>query len=153
MGDAQATATYVASRLGAFTVWDLRSTDGGASGLAFARASLDPSRSILVHAAPSRLDVEVRSNGEHLIAFGHDLRPDHGEATPIARLVLDGTRVLRSQIWPTERDLGSVVLLPGGEAGVLRSWETSPDRSAWTWSLELQGGAVKERDGDDHPDA
>jgi hypothetical protein len=153
MGEAQATATYVASRLGAFTVWDLRSTDGGASGLAFARASLDPSRSILVHAPPSRLDVEVRSNGEHLIAVGHDLRADPGEATPIARLVLDGTRVLRSQIWPTERDLGSVVLLPGGEAGVLRSWETSPDRSAWTWSLELQGGVVKERDGDDHPDA
>jgi hypothetical protein len=149
MGDAEASATRVASRLGAFTVWDLRSTDGGASGLAFARASLDPSRSILVHAAPSRLDVEVRSNAEHLIAVGHDLRADADE-TPIARLALDGTRVLRSQIWPTERDVGSVVLLPGGEAGVLRSWETSPDRSSWTWSLEFRGGAVVERDGDEH---
>ena len=152
MGDAHATATHVASRLGAFTVWDLRSTDGGASGLAFARASLDPSRSILVHAAPFRLDVEVRSNGEHLIAVGHDLRAEPGETTPVARLVLDGTRVLRSQVWPTERDLGSIVLLPGGEAGVLRSWETSPDRSEWTWSLELHGGAVKERHGDDDAD-
>ena len=152
MGDAQATATHVASRLGAFTVWDLRSTDGGASGLAFARASLDPSRSILVHAAPSRLEVEVRSNGEHLIAVGRDLRADT-DHTPIARLVLDGTRVLRSEIWPTERDLGSIVLLPGGEAGVLRSWQTAPDRSTWTWSLELQGGAVRQGDGGDHADA
>jgi len=44
-------------------------------------------------------------------------------------------------VWPAEEDLGSVVLLPGGETGVLRSWATDPDRSSWTWSLELRGRA------------
>ena len=97
---------------------------------------------MLVHAAPTRLDVEVLANGEHLIAIGRDLRPGDGDGdTPMTRLVIDGTRVLRSQLWPEDADLGSVVLLPGGEAGVLQSWATDPDRSSWTWSLELRGRA------------
>jgi hypothetical protein len=130
------------SRLGAFTVWQLRAVEGGSMGLEFARAAIDPSRTVLVHAAPTRLDVEVLANGEHLIAIGRDLRPGGEDGdTPMTRLVIDGTRVIRSQLWPDEGDLGSVVLLPGGEAGVLRSWATDPDRSSWTWSLELRGRA------------
>jgi hypothetical protein len=130
------------SRLGAFTVWQLRSAEGGSAGLEFARSAIDPSRTVLVHAAPSRLDVEVLANGEHLIAIGRDLQPEGEEGdTPMTRLVIDGTRVLRSQLWPDTADLGSVVLLPGGEAGVLQSWVTDPERSSWTWSLELRGRA------------
>jgi hypothetical protein len=130
------------SRLGAFTVWQLRSTEGGSAGLEFARSAVDPSRTVLVHAAPSRLDVEVLANGEHLVAIGRDLRPsDQDGDTPMTRLVIDGTRVLRSQLWPDDADLGSVVLLPGGEAGVLRRWSTDADRSSWMWSLELRGRA------------
>jgi len=129
------------SRLGAFTVWQLRSVEGGSAGLEFARSAIDPSRTVLVHAAPSRLDIEVLANGERLIAIGRDLRPGDGGDTPMTRLVIDGTRVLRSQLWPDDEDLGSVVLLPGGEAGVLQSWSTDADRSSWTWSLELRGRA------------
>jgi hypothetical protein len=137
------TGAHAPSRLGAFTVWQLRSTEGGSAGLEFARAAIEPSRTVLVHAAPTRLDVEVLANGEHLVAIGRDLRPgDEDEDTPMTRLVIDGTRVLRSQLWPEEADLGSVVLLPGGEAGVLRSWATDVDRSSWTWSLELRGSAA-----------
>jgi len=136
------TGAHTPSRLGAFTVWQLRSTDGGSTGLEFARAAIDPSRTVLVHAAPTSLDVEVLANGEQLIAIGRDLRPgDQEDDTPMTRLVIDGTRVLRTQLWPEEGDLGSVVLLPGGEAGVLRSWATDPDHSSWTWSLELRGRA------------
>jgi hypothetical protein len=136
------TGAHAPSRLGAFTVWQLRSTEGGSTGLEFARAAIDPSRTVLVHAAPTRLAVEVLANGEHLIAIGRDLRPGDGDGdTPMTRLVIDGTRVLRSQLWPEDADLGSVVLLPGGEAGVLQSWATDPDRSSWTWSLELRGRA------------
>lgn len=133
---------HAPSRFGAFTVWQLRSVDGGSAGLEFARAAIDPSRTVLVHAAPTRLDVEVLANGEHLIAIGRDLRPgeDDGD-TPMTRLVIDGTRVRRSQVWPGEADLGSVVLLPGGEAGVLRSWATDNGHASWTWSLELRGRA------------
>lgn len=59
------------------------------------------------------------------------------EDTPMARLLLDGVRILREDVWPTQEDLGSVVLLPGGEAGVLREWWHAADRSAWRWQLEL----------------
>jgi hypothetical protein len=142
VGAQPGSGAHAPARLGAFTVWQLRSTEGGSAGLEFARAAIDPSRSVLVHAAPTRLDVEVLANGEHLIAIGRDLRPDEDEDdTPMTRLVIDGTRVRRTQLWPEEADLGSVVLLPGGEAGVLQSWATDPDRSRWTWSLELRGRA------------
>lgn len=129
------------ARFGASTVWQLRSVEGGSAGSGSAR-SIDPSPTVLVHAAPTRLDVEVLANGERLIATGRDLRPgDEDDDTPMTRLVIDGTRVVRSQLWPDDGDLGGVVLLPGGEAGVLRSWATDPDRSSWTWSLELRGRA------------
>jgi len=142
VGAHRGSGAHEPSRLGAFTVWQLRSADGGAAGLEFARSAIDPSRAVLVHAAPTRLDVEVLANGEQLIAIGRDLRPgDQDDETPMTRLVIDGTRVVRSQLWPDEADLGSVVLLPGGEAGVLRSWVTEPDHSNWTWSLELRGRA------------
>src|SRR3954466_2081330 len=134
------TGAHVPSRLGAFTVWQLRSADGGSAGLEFARSSIDPSRTVLVHAAPTRLDVEVLANGEHLIAIGRDLRPGaEDDETPMTRLVIDGTRVLRSQVWPAEEDLGSVVLLPGGEAGGLRGWAPHPDPPSGRGLLGLRG--------------
>jgi hypothetical protein len=39
--------------------------------------------------------------------------------------------------WPTEADLGVLVLLPGGEAGILASWWHASDHSEWRWHLEL----------------
>jgi len=127
-----------ASAEGAFLVWALRGADGGASGLEFARAALDVTDSVLVHAAPSVLDVEVFENGERLIAIGKSLRAS--EDTPMTRLTLDGVRVLREQVWPGEADHGSIVVLPGGEAGRLQAWTTDPERRRWVWSLELRGG-------------
>ena len=123
-----------------YYVWLLRSTDGGAQGLEFARAHTDVVSTLLVHAAPAALNVDVLENGERLIATGRDLDAD-GEPAPMARLFIDGVRVVRSTIWPDDADVGSVVLLAGGEAGILRAWSNDPERSRWTWSLELQGGA------------
>jgi hypothetical protein len=123
---------------GAFLVWSLRGADGGASGLEFARAALDVTDTLLVHAAPSVLDVEVFENGERLIAIGTALRAS--EDTPMTRLTLDGVRALREQVWPADGDLGSIVVLPGGEAGRLQAWTTDPERRGWVWSLELRGG-------------
>lgn len=124
---------------GGFLVWALRSADGGSAGLEFARAKVDEVDSVLVHAAPSTLDVEVFVSGERLIAAGVHLRAT--EDTPMTRLTLDGTRVLREQVWPREEDRGSIVILPGGEAGVLQTWETDDERRRWVWRLELRGGA------------
>jgi len=123
---------------GAFQVWALRGADGGSQGLEFARAKIDETDTVLVHAAPSVLDVEVFANGERLIAIGSDLRAS--EDTPMNRLTIDGTRVLREPVWPSDDDRGSIVLLPGGEAGELQTWETDQARRTWVWSVRFRGG-------------
>jgi hypothetical protein len=123
---------------GPFHLWALRGTDGGAAGLEFARSRIEVCDSVLVHAAPSVLDVEVFANGERLVAIGKALRATAD--TPMTRLTIDGVRVVREQLWPEEADLASIVLLPGGEAGRLGSWATDPARRRWVWSLEFRGG-------------
>jgi hypothetical protein len=40
-------------------------------------------------------------------------------------------------VWPSEDDLGTPVILPGGEVGILTAWWHEGDRSAWRWSIEL----------------
>ena len=123
---------------GAFHVWALRGADGGSQGLEFARAKIDETSTVLVHAAPSVLDVEVFANGERLIAIGTDLRA--AEDTPINRLTIDGMRVVREAMWPSEEDRGAIVLLPGGEAGELQTWDTDQARQRWVWSVRFRGG-------------
>jgi hypothetical protein len=118
------------------TIWDLRNPDGAAHGLEFARARMASHRVVLVHAAPSRLDVVVRTPDENLVAIGTDLHA-HGE-TPMSRLTLDDLRIVRENVWPGEGDLGLPVILPGGEVGVLREWWNAPDHRSWRWSIELQ---------------
>jgi hypothetical protein len=39
--------------------------------------------------------------------------------------------------WPDDEDLLRIVLLPGGEAGILTTWWHAKDRSAWRWSPEF----------------
>ena len=34
-------------------------------------------------------------------------------------------------------DLGRLVILPGGEAGILKSWWHADDHSEWRWQLEF----------------
>jgi hypothetical protein len=38
---------------------------------------------------------------------------------------------------PDQDDLGRLVILPGGEAGILTAWWHAPDRREWRWQLEL----------------
>lgn len=124
-----------------YYVWLLRSHDGGAQGLEFARARTEVVSTVLVHAAPNALDVEVMENGERLIATGRNLHAED-ESSPMTRLFVDGVRVVRASTWPDDADIGSVVLLAGGEAGILRSWSNNLERTSWTWALELQGGEI-----------
>jgi hypothetical protein len=39
--------------------------------------------------------------------------------------------------WPAPTDIGRVVLLPGGEAGILKSWWSADDRKEWRWQVEF----------------
>ncbi len=71
-----------------------------------------------------------------LVAQGRDLAAEG--ATPISRLTVDEGRFERENIWPTEADLGTVVILPGRRSRDPRSaWWHADDERSWRWSIEL----------------
>jgi hypothetical protein len=115
--------------------WDLWYPKGGATGISFARSSIDPTEVVLVHAAPQSLTVTVRNGDGALKAEGEDLEVQ--EDTPMSRLRCTGGKVKREDIWPSAEDIGRIVILPGGEAGVLKEWWHAPDHSEWRWQIEL----------------
>jgi hypothetical protein len=116
--------------------WDLWYPEAAASGLPFARGRLDPTDVLWVHAAPPTLAVTVRAGDERVLARGEGLARS-GPAGPMTRLWLEGDRVRREDRWPTEADLGSLVILPGGEVGRLIAWWHAPDGSEWRWQVEF----------------
>jgi hypothetical protein len=118
--------------------WDLWFPSAGATGVSFARALVGedpPTDRVLVHAAPPRLDVTVRDDDGNVVAEGLGL--DRGAPGPITFLIRDGREIRLEDGWPTDRDLGRLVILPGGEAGVLKAWWHAEDHSAWRWQVEL----------------
>jgi hypothetical protein len=118
--------------------WDLWFPDAGATGVPFARTVVDSAVAgdrVLVHAAPPALEVTVRDATGAVVARGERL--ERGAPGPMCALVLRGDRVELEDGWPTDADLGRLVLLPGGETGVLRSWWHSDDRTAWRWTVEF----------------
>jgi hypothetical protein len=121
-------------------IWDLWFPSAGATGLSFARTVVDASAAgdrLLVHAAPPELDVEVRAAADgRLPAAGRGLQRQ--QEGPMSFLVRDGDRITLEDGWPSAEDLGRLVLLPGGEAGVLTDWEHAADRSSWRWSVEFR---------------
>ena len=116
-------------------IWDIRSSDGGATGLPFARARIERRDTILAHALPSSIDVDVTDEDGVRVAAAFGLRGD--AETPMARLTLRDGRVERAQIWPGADDLETPVILAGGEVGILTAWWNADDQSEWRWSIEL----------------
>jgi hypothetical protein len=115
--------------------WDLWFPQAAATGLPFARGRVDHTDIMLVHAAPPMLTVTVRSSTGQVLASARDLAQT--AETPIARLTRRGDHIERVDIWPTDDDLGRLVILPGGEVGTLRQWWNADDHSEWRWQLEL----------------
>jgi hypothetical protein len=116
-------------------VWDLWYPDAAAQGMPFARGRVDATEIMLVHAAPDRLRVEVRDDDGRLVA-----RADGLERTanrPMARLTRDGDTITREDLWPEEEDIGRLVILPGGEVGVLQSWWNDEAGEEWRWQVEF----------------
>ena len=116
-------------------LWDLWIPDVAAVGVSFARGRLDATDVLLVHAAPEKLTVEVLDDHGALVAKGQDL--PRTLRSPIARLRRQGASVAREDCWPTEADLGTPVILPGGEVGILKAWWNADDHSEWRWNIEL----------------
>ena len=118
--------------------WDLWFPGAGAAGLSFGRtkvAAVDAGDRLLVHAAPPVLQVLVRDEQERLVAKGEGL--ERREPGPMTFLVRAGDRIELEDGWPTDADLGRLVILPGGEAGVLKSWWHADDRGEWRWQVEF----------------
>jgi hypothetical protein len=116
-------------------IWEIRSPDGGSMGLEFARARLDGYARLLVHAAPSRVDVDVRDGEGTQLASATGLEAEG--ATPMSRLTVRDGSIRRENVWPDESDVGLPVILPGGEVGILLSWWNAEDHSSWRWQIEL----------------
>jgi hypothetical protein len=53
--------------------------------------------------------------------------------------LLDLEHETLSELWPDESHLGLPMLLPGGEAGRLLSFEHEGDPDRWTYVLEFRG--------------
>ena len=115
--------------------WDLWYPKAAATGLPFARGRLDPTGVLWVHAAPEFLTVTVRE-GERVVASGVDL-PRAGEELPATRLWIEGDSVRREDRWPAQQDLGSLIILPGGEVGTLLEWWNAEDGTEWRWRVEF----------------
>ena len=116
-------------------IWDLWIADVGATGISFARGRLDPTDVLLVHAAPQKLNVEVRNSEGMVIARGENL--SRTADTPMARLHRQGDKITREDIWPTGADYGTRVIVAGGEVGTLQKWWNDAERQQWRWSLEF----------------
>jgi len=114
--------------------WTLWYPKAASTGLLFARARIDATDEVLVHAAPEVLTVEVESDARDL-AFGQDLQRTLD--SPMTRLRRVGGDILREDVWPTDADIGRTVILPGGEAAILKAWWNAEDLKEWRWQIEL----------------
>ena len=116
-------------------LWDLWIPDVGATGVAFARGRLKPTDVLLVHAASEKLNVEVRSMDGSLVARAENLVRTLN--SPMARLRIQGNAISREDLWPTEADYGTPVILAGGEVGILQYWWNDPRQQEWRWRVEF----------------
>ena len=116
-------------------LWDLWYGQAASTGLPFARGRLDATDTLLVHAAPESLTVEVRDDEGRRLAYGKDL-PRTADR-PMARLTRRGAEISREDLWPTEADVGTPVILTGGEVGILLEWWNAPAGSEWRWRVEF----------------
>jgi hypothetical protein len=120
--------------------WDLWFPEAGATGIPIARGRLAPTDVLWAHAVPATLDVTVRDQDERVIASGTGLQRNDARL-PLTRLARRGREIVREDRWPTDRDLGAPVILPGGEVGILTAWWNAEDGSEWRWQIELYNHA------------
>jgi hypothetical protein len=117
-------------------IWEIRASGDDVT---FARGQLVAATRVLGHSLPESIDIEVRELDGPTVATAKDLRGK--EATPMAELEINDDAIRRKQMWPSDDDLGTPVILPGGEVGILTAWWHAPDHSEWRWTIELHNHA------------
>jgi hypothetical protein len=117
--------------------WEIWYPGAGATGIQIARARIDPAEVVWAHAMARKVAVTVRQGDDRVVARGENLDRAHGSYLPMTRFSVQGDTVVREDRWPTDDDLGAVVILPGGEAGILTAWWNEEHGSAWRWSVEF----------------
>ena len=116
-------------------VWEVWYPNAAADGLLLARGKLDATDVLWLHAAPDTIRVEVRTMAGQRLAYGDQLTAS-GDY-PVTCLRRQGDQIRREDRWPTEADLGALVMLPGGEVGHLTAWWNADDGQEWRWSVEF----------------
>lgn len=116
--------------------WELYYPEAAATGIEVSRVRIDPCDVVWLHSAPPVLAVTVREGDDRVIARGPSLHRS-GAHFPMTRLERQGDAIAREDRWPTDADLGAVVVLPGGEAGILKTWWNATDGSEWRWQVEF----------------
>ncbi|HUZ01341.1 MAG TPA: hypothetical protein VMU89_13405 [Thermomicrobiaceae bacterium] len=116
-------------------VWELWFPNAAAQGLPFARGRLARADVLLVHSAPDSLRVEVRADDGRRLAFGDQLARTADR--PMARLIREGDRIRRVDVWPEPADVGRPVILAGGEVGILEAWWNAESGEEWRWRAEF----------------
>ena len=124
--------------------WEIWYPNAAATGLLIARGLIDPADEIIFHSPPDVLSVKVSDQNGGLVASGENLR--RTLESPMCRLARSGNSITRQDLWPTADDYGKVVLLPGGEAGILQSWWNSEDKKEWRWQIEFYNSLRHEGD-------
>lgn len=115
--------------------WEAWYPKAGATGILIGRGMIDPTDKIILHAAPDILTVEVSDEQGNRLAYSQDLKKT--DESPMCLLSRDGEHIIRQDIWPDRDDYGTLVLLPGGEVGVLIDWWNAEDKKEWRWQIEL----------------
>jgi hypothetical protein len=115
--------------------WDLWFPQAGSTGLSFARGRLRATNTLIVHAPPPSLTVEIRDENGQRLAFSRNLSKTAD--CPMAVLTRRGDQIAREDRWPTQAEIGQPVILPGGEVGVLLQWWNAEDESEWRWQVEF----------------
>ena len=113
--------------------WDLWYPSAAATGASLRAGRLDPTDVLWVHSGEEA--------GRHRPSLRWQ-RARRGQVTrdgdylPMTRLSLADGGLAREDRWPTADDLGSLVILPGGEVGTLVEWWNAPTArsGAGDWS-------------------
>ncbi len=126
---------HLLDKMADIQIWDLWYPHAASTGLVFARGRLNATDILWVHSPPDVLTVTVRDQDGVTLALGQDL-PRTADR-PMALLKRVGNQIERQDRWPTDADIGQLVILPGGEVGTLRAWWNAADGTEWRWQLEF----------------